>query len=230
MHLQSKQISEFFLQGLITDCEYSFDRWGKVKKMLSNGGKATGIHIEHFSNALTGDLPPSVLKIQSIAFWRTVKTSVKTSERKWLNGKKNGQYKQPKQSACIYPATPPRLTLTAVQGCKIQTTQITRRMPSLQYVGNPRKTTYRAYWPRWKRLVCPLFTGNNPQPGNWDADWTPPCISVSYVAPTWDWTSSVWIKVDVLQRRAVGFYYRALQWGLNQILIPPSHCNYGKHQ
>lgn len=75
MHLQSKQISEFFLQGLITDCEYSFDRWGKVKKMLSNGGKATGIHIEHFSNALTGDLPPSVLKIQSIAFWRTVKTS-----------------------------------------------------------------------------------------------------------------------------------------------------------
>ena len=36
--------------------------------------------------------------------------------------------------------------LTAVQGCRVQTTQISCRMRSLQYVGNRRKTTYQAYY------------------------------------------------------------------------------------
>lgn len=62
--------------------------------------------------------------------------------------------------------------LTAVQGCRIQTTQISCRMWSLQYVGNWHKTTYHAFY-LLKHLCLCLFHREYPKPVNVsDLQWS----------------------------------------------------------
>ncbi len=133
-------------------------------KELLHSTEKISIFIQNlYSGRLTNDLLPCRFKYATWIYHLSDINLVRNN-----TGIRNGSVQLKGKRQHTYTHTPigslstPCHGLTAVQGCRIQTTQISCRMRGLQYVGNRCKTAYHAYYPL-KHLRHCLFHWEHPK-------------------------------------------------------------------